>query len=104
MPSILAATSCGLIQSTDDDGKVQPCLDLNNAEEQELSFLSLATVSGLGKGEDKVSTLVMETRVSAAGNRLEAMLATGVDGCKMVRKKMEDVVREQGRGLGDGKG
>lgn len=99
MPSILAATSCGLIQSNDDDGKVQPCLDLNNAEEQELSFLSLATVSGLGKGEDRVSVLVMETRVTAAGNRLEAMLATGVDGCRMVRKRMEDVVRDQGANL-----
>jgi exosome complex component RRP41 len=69
-----------------------------------LSFLSLGTVSGSGQGEDRVSTLVMETRVTAAGGKLEGMLATGVDGCKMVRKKLEDVVREQGRGVGDGKG
>ena len=96
MPSILTATTCGSIVSTDDDGKAQPCLDLNNAEEQELPFLSVATVSGLGEKEDRVSVLVMESRVSAGGGRLEGMMATGVDGCKMVRSRMEDVVRKHG--------
>lgn len=96
MPSILSATTCGSIVATDGEGKVQACLDLNNAEEQELPFLSVATVSGLGKGEDRVSALVMESRVSAGGGRLEGMLATGVDGCKSVRGRMEEVVRKHG--------
>jgi exosome complex component RRP41 len=96
MPSILAATTCGSIVSSDDDGKAQPCLDLNNVEEQELPFLSVATVAGLGEGEDRVSVLVMESRVSAGGGRLEGMLATGVDGCKMVRGRMEEAVRKHG--------
>ena len=96
MPSILAATTCGSIVDSEGEGKAQSCLDLNNAEELELPFLSVATVSGLGEREDRVSMLVMESRISASGGRLEGMLATGIDGCKMVRGRMEDVVRKHG--------
>jgi len=76
----------------------EPILDLNHAEEQELPFLSLATVPGVEGEEDKVSVLIMESRcqIGGANNKLESMLATGVDGCKQVRKKMENVIREHG--------
>ncbi|OAG41801.1 hypothetical protein AYO21_04036 [Fonsecaea monophora] len=99
MPSILAAVSSGIIVPTDDSkAKVEPVLDLNNAEEQELAYLTLATVSGGEKREDKVSVLMMDSRVEIAAStgKVEAMLATGVDGCKEVRRKMEDVVKKHG--------
>ncbi|KIW84632.1 hypothetical protein Z517_00020 [Fonsecaea pedrosoi CBS 271.37] len=99
MPSILAAVSSGIIVPTDDSkAKVEPVLDLNNAEEQELAYLTLATVSGGEKQEDKVSVLMMDSRVEIAAStgKVEAMLATGVDGCKEVRRKMEDVVKKHG--------
>ncbi len=99
MPSILAAISSGIITNADDaSAKPEPVLDLNNAEEQELPFLSLATVGGQPGEEDKVSVLMMDTRIPIGGanNRLESMLATGVDGCKQVRLRMEEVVRKHG--------
>ena len=73
-------------------------LDLNTAEEQELAYLSIATVASGEGGEDKVSALMMDSRVEIAAGmgKIEAMLATGVDGCKEVRRKMEDVVRKHG--------
>ncbi|KAK4943337.1 Exosome non-catalytic core component [Elasticomyces elasticus] len=99
MPSILAAISSGSITPTDDSSaKPEPILDLNNAEEQELPFLSIATVSGQQGMEDRVSVLMMETRcqIGGANSKMESMLATGVDGCQQVRRKMEDVIRKHG--------
>ncbi|KIW69804.1 hypothetical protein, variant [Phialophora macrospora] len=99
MPSILSAVSCGVIVPTEDSkAKPEPLLDLNTAEEQELAYLSIATVSGGEGAEDKVSVLVMESRVEIAtgSGKVEAMLATGVDGCREVRRKMEDVIRKHG--------
>lgn len=99
MPSLLAAVSSGSITPADDStARPEPILDLNIAEEQELPFLSLATVAGRQGQEDKVSVLIMESRISIGGsnNRMESMLATGVDGCSQVRKKMEDVIRKHG--------
>lgn len=99
MPSILAAISSGSVTPTDDSAaKPEPILDLNTAEEQELSFLSIATVAGQPGSEDKVSVLMMESRcqVGGANSKLESMMATGVDGCKQVRRKMEDVIRKHG--------
>jgi exosome complex component RRP41 len=102
MPSILAATSCGIIvtDAPNVKAKPEPVLDLNNLEEQELPYLSIATVAG-GEGiEDKVSVLMMESRVEIAGasgpGKVEAMLATGLDGCREVRRRMEEVVRRHG--------
>jgi exosome complex component RRP41 len=68
-----------------------PLLDLNGTEEQELPFLTVGTV---GAGE-RVSVLVMESRVRV--ERMEGMLAVGVDGCKQVREILDVVVRAQGR-------
>ncbi|OCT49497.1 Exosome complex component SKI6 [Cladophialophora carrionii] len=99
MPSILSAVTCGVIVPTEDSkAKPEPLLDLNTAEEQELAYLSIATVSGGEGAEDKVSVLMMESRVEIAtgSGKIEAMLATGVDGCREVRRKMEDVVRKHG--------
>ncbi len=99
MPSILAAVTSGMILSTDGVTPSDPVLDLNNAEELELSFLSVATVAGLNEEEeDKVSVLIMESRIQLGqeGKKLEAMLAVGVDGCKQVRAIMEGVVRTHG--------
>lgn len=97
MPSILSAISSGIIQDPDkDDAQPESVLDLNNAEELELPFLTVATVKSMdGEGaEDKVSVLMMESRVNAG--RLEQMLATGVDGCRSVRSRMESEIRKHG--------
>ncbi|EXJ83298.1 hypothetical protein A1O1_06917 [Capronia coronata CBS 617.96] len=99
MPSILAAISSGSVTPTDDSSaRPEPILDLNNTEEQELPFLSIATVAGQPGSEDKVSVLMMESRcqIGGANSKLESMMATGVDGCKQVRRKMEDVIRKHG--------
>ncbi|KAL2050635.1 hypothetical protein ABVK25_009144 [Lepraria finkii] len=68
-----------------------PLLDLNGTEEQELPFFDRGDVGG---GES-VSVCVMESRVQV--ERLEGMLAVGVDGCKQVREILDGVVRAQGR-------
>ena len=99
MPSILAAVTSGHITSTDDTAaSTDPVLDLSNVEEQELPFLSIATVAAMPGEEDKVSVLVMESRIQIeqSGGKLDGMLALGVDGCKRVRDVMEGVVRAHG--------
>lgn len=101
MPSLLAACTSGLVVDPDGgesgkSGSAPPegILDLNNAEELELPFLTVATVSGTEGGEDRVSVLMMESRVP--GTRLEQMLAVGVDGCRSVRGRMEAEIRKTG--------
>lgn len=69
-----------------------PLLDLNGLEEQELPFLTVAT---LGGERDKVAVCMMETRMHVG--RLEEMLAVGIDGCKSVRRILDGVVRAHGR-------
>lgn len=71
-------------------------LDLNGLEEQELPFLTVGTLGN----SDKVSVLVMETRVQVG--RLEGMLAVGVDGCKQVREILDQVVRKRGAKILEG--
>ncbi|UNI22966.1 Exosome non-catalytic core component [Purpureocillium takamizusanense] len=72
------------------DDAADPLLDLNNQEEQELPFLTVAT---LGDG-DRVAVLVCESRVQVS--RLEGMLVVGIDGCKQVRKLLDRTVKEKG--------
>jgi exosome complex component RRP41 len=99
MPSILAAVTSGHISSTDGPGSSSdPVLDLSNAEEQELPFLSVATVAAIPGEDEKVSVLIMESRIQAeqGGGKLEGMLALGVDGCKRVRKFLEGIVKGHG--------
>jgi exosome complex component RRP41 len=99
MPSILAAVTSGHITSTEDTtSSSDPVLDLSNAEEQELPFLSVATVAAMPGEDDKVSVLVTESRIQVeqGAGKLDGMLALGVDGCKRVRKGLEDAVRGHG--------
>lgn len=92
MPDYVTACTAGSTSSySSNDESADPLLDLNGLEEQELPFLTVGT---LGAGE-KVSVLVMETRVQAG--RLESMLAVGVDGCKQVREVLDQTVRRQGK-------
>lgn len=81
-----------------DDNDPDPLLDLNSLEEAELPHLTVATLGGT----DKVSVLVMETRVQ--GERLEGMLAVGVDGCRSVLGMLDAVVRGHGRVVLEGRG
>jgi exosome complex component RRP41 len=68
-----------------------PLLDLNASEEQELPFLTVATVGAT----DKVAVCLLETRMRL--ERLEEMLAVGVDGCKRVRDILDGIVRAHGK-------
>ena len=77
------------------DDSPDPLLDLNGSEEQELPFLTVGTLGA----SDKVVVLVMETK--ARVERVEGMLAVGVDGCKQVREILDGVVRRHGRRMLD---
>ncbi len=101
MKDYLVACTAGLTPPGGEGGNddVDPLLDLNGVEEVEVPFLTVGTV---GAGE-RVSVCVMESRVRV--ERVEGMLAVGVDGCKQVREVLDGVVREKGRRvLGYGKG
>ncbi|KAL3425319.1 Exosome complex component SKI6 [Phlyctema vagabunda] len=88
---ICACTAGSTSSYSANDEQADPLLDLNMMEEQELPFLTVATV-----GEtDGVAVLVMETRMQT--QRLEGMLAVGVDGCKQVREILDGVVRRRGK-------
>ncbi|KJZ75462.1 hypothetical protein HIM_05158 [Hirsutella minnesotensis 3608] len=72
------------------DDSADPLLDLNTQEEQELPFLTVATVGD----SDRVAVLVCESRVQVS--RLEGMLVVGLDGCKQVKQFLDKTVKEQG--------
>lgn len=94
MTDYIAACTTGSTASySSNDEDADPLLDLNGLEEQELPFLTIAT-SG---GEDKVCVLLMETRVQMT--RLEAMISVGLDGCRQIRRILDDVVRTHGKRL-----
>ncbi|EKD18060.1 uncharacterized protein L3040_007760 [Drepanopeziza brunnea f. sp. 'multigermtubi'] len=93
---ICACTAGSTSSYSSNDERADPLLDLNAAEEQELPFLTVATVAG----SDDVSVLVMETRVQAG--RLEGMLTVGVSGCMQVREILDKVVRERGERVLEG--
>lgn len=88
---ICACTAGSTSSYSSNDEAADPLLDLNLSEEQELPFLTVATLGNT----DEVSVLVMETRVQVG--RLEGMLAVGVDGCKQVREILDGVIRDRGR-------
>ncbi len=93
---VCSCTAGSTSSYSSNDEKADPLLDLNNMEEQELPFLTVATVGA----SDDVAVLVMETRVQVG--RLEGMLAVGVDGCKQVREILDKVVRERGERMLEG--
>lgn len=87
---VCACTAGSTSSYSSNDEKADPLLDLNALEEQELPFLTVATLGA----SDNVLVLVMENRVQVG--RLEGMLAVGVDGCKQVREILDGLVRERG--------
>ncbi|RFU27674.1 hypothetical protein B7463_g8666, partial [Scytalidium lignicola] len=93
---VCACTAGSTSSYSSNDEQADPLLDLNGTEEQELPFLTVAT---LGQ-TDKVVVLVMETRVQVG--RLEGMLAVGVDGCKQVRAILDGVVKKRGEKILEG--
>lgn len=93
---ICACTAGSTSSYGSNDEQADPLLDLNNTEEQELPFLTVATLGD----SDSVSVLVMETRVQVG--RLEGMLVVGVDGCKQVKEILEQVVKTRGQKILDG--
>ncbi|KAK4952999.1 Exosome non-catalytic core component [Elasticomyces elasticus] len=92
----LALIDAGIPMSDYVDGDLEatdPLLDLNGVEEQELAFLTIGT-SG---EEGKVLVLVMETRCRV--ERLEGMMAVGLEGCGRIRGMLDGVVREHGKNV-----
>lgn len=87
---VVACTAGSTSSYSSNDESADPLLDLNTNEEQELPFLTVATLGD----SDKVCVLVMETRVQVG--RVEGMLAVGVDGCKKIREALDVVVRRHG--------
>ncbi|KAK3215552.1 hypothetical protein GRF29_8g366982 [Pseudopithomyces chartarum] len=87
---LVACTAASSATSAESDNS-DPLLDLNNMEELELPFLTVGT---LGRS-DRVSVLMMESRVRM--ERVEGMLAVGIDGCKRMREILDGVVKEYGK-------
>ncbi|PNS20821.1 hypothetical protein CAC42_2752 [Sphaceloma murrayae] len=95
MPDYVAAVTAGSTASYGaNDGEADPLLDLNSAEELELPFLTVATVGGTEGKEARVCALLCETRVQV--QRVESMLAVGIDGCREVRGLLDGIVRAHG--------
>lgn len=88
------AASSASSSAADNASSDDPLLDLNTLEEQELPFLTVAT---LGESE-KVAVCVLETRVRM--ERVEGMLAVGMEGCKRMRGILDDVVKGYGKRFG----
>ncbi|ROT39663.1 exoribonuclease family protein [Sodiomyces alkalinus F11] len=92
MSDYIAACTAGSTSSHGAaDDAADPLLDLNTQEEQELPFLTAATLGAT----DRVAVLVCESRVQLG--RMEGLLAVAVDGCKQIREKLDEVVKEKGR-------
>lgn len=92
MTDYLTAVTAASSSSGDDSDGGDPLLDLNSQEELELPFLTVGTV---GKGEGaRVAVCVLETRVRM--ERVEGMVAVGVEGCARVREMLDNVVKGYG--------
>ena len=85
---LVACTAASSATSSDTDN-TDPLLDLNAQEELELPFLTVGTVG------DKVSVLMMESRVRV--ERVEGMLAVGIEGCKRMKEILDGVVKGYGK-------
>lgn len=92
MRNYISACTAGSTSSHyDNDESADPLLDLNNTEEQELPFLTLATLGAT----DEICVLFMETKVQAA--RLNSMLLAASDGCKQVRHILDRIIRSNSK-------
>lgn len=98
MADYIAACTAGSTSSfAAGDDSADPLLDLNNQEEQELPFLTVATLGD----SDRVAVLSCESRIQVS--RLEGMLVVGIDGCRQVKKFLDGVVRSKGaKMIGEG--
>ena len=84
------------------DESADPLLDLCGLEEGEVPFLTVGLLGNRGgaggsamqPAGDKVAMLVLETRVQV--ERVEAMLAVGIDGCKSIRNILDGIIRAHG--------
>jgi len=65
-------------------------IDLSGQEEQELPYLTIATLGAT----DKVTVCMLENRMNA--NRLEEVVNVAITGCKWIRAILDGVVRAQG--------
>jgi len=107
MPSLICAVTAGSTGSySSNDEAADPLLDLNAEEEGELPGLTVGTTGSSTSQEneesiEEVVVLVMETRVQA--QRLEGMLAVGVDGCKQIRSLLDGVIRGRGKKILEGR-
>lgn len=90
---VVACTAGSTSSYSSNDEDADPLLDLNQLEENELPYLTVGTVGD----SDDVCVLMMETRVQM--NRLEGMMAVGIDGCKQVKRLLDDVVRTHGKAM-----
>ncbi|KYK57957.1 hypothetical protein DCS_04970 [Drechmeria coniospora] len=91
MTDYVAACTAGSTSSyAADDESADPLLDLNSQEEQELPFLTVATLGD----SDRVLVLNCESRLQVS--RFEGMLVVGLDGCKQVKKFLDATVKEKG--------
>ena len=88
------AASSASASAADNASADDPLLDLNNQEELELPFLTVGTLGD----SDEVAVCVMESRVRM--ERLEGMLAVGIEGCKRLRGLLDGVVKEYGKRFG----
>ena len=92
MQQYISACTAGSTSShATNDNVADPLLDLNNLEETELPFLTVATVGGT----EQVSVLILDTRVQA--HRIEGMVTLAVNGCRQVRSLLDQVVRRHGK-------
>lgn len=91
MTDYIAACTAGSTSSyAASDDRADPLLDLNTQEEQELPYLTVATLGD----SDKVAVLVCESRVQVS--RLEGLLVVGIDGCRQVRRVLDNTIKEKG--------
>lgn len=88
------AASSASASAADNEAADDPLLDLNNQEELELPFLTVGTLGA----SDEVAVCVMESRVRM--ERLEGMLAVGIEGCKRVKGILDEVVKGYGKRFG----
>ncbi|KAL1889528.1 Exosome non-catalytic core component [Ceratocystis pirilliformis] len=91
MTDYIAACTAGSTSTyaAADEG-ADPLLDLNSQEEQELPFLTVGTLGF----SDKIVVLLCESRMQIS--RMEGMMAVGVDGCKQVRRFLNDIAKDKG--------
>ncbi|KAF2858981.1 exoribonuclease family protein [Piedraia hortae CBS 480.64] len=95
---VAACTTGSTAAYADREEEADPLLDLNNLEEQELPFLTMATGGG---ASESINTLVMETRIQL--NRLDAMMSVCLNGCTQIRRLLNEIIKVHGKRVLDAK-